>query len=336
MPISFGHGCAVSDDIFCVASFLDEFDPDTEFTRIFILNLSSKMLWMHHDIADRTIISMALRPGSDGLARACGALSDYGKFQLFNSTEIIEEEIPAYGAEDNRDDGLTFAAISHIGNRVYACGAVGRIYRRDDGGWVQIATEIFSAALQNLRSFIGSEAQEQPQDILNLTKRISAICNFEHIAGVSENDIYVCGNNGKIVHWDGKSWHDLSAPTRQHLHYIHCHSPDEVYVCGHSGTLLMGNARDGFRHFAIGRNDLNFWTVQKFNGAVYVGTAVGLFQAEESKIRSVDFGLPELPHYFTVQALDSSKRVFWVVADKFLLRLDGGVWKKIDHPDNTL
>ncbi len=336
VPISFGHGCAVSDDIFCVASFLDDLDSDVEFTRAFILNLSSEMPWMHHDIAGRTIVSIALRPESDNLARACCALSDYGKLQSFNSAEIIEEEIPTKGAENNRDDGLTFSAVSYVNGKAYACGAVGRIYRRDDDGWIQVATEISNAATQNLQSIVGLAQANSFQDISELTKKAREFSNFEHVSGISENDIYACGSNGIVIHWDGKSWSKLRIPSRQHLHYIHCHSPDEVYVCGHNGTLLLGNAKAGFRRVALGRNDLNFWTVQKFKETVYVGTTSGLFQAEKSKIQSVAFGLPELQSEFTVQALDSTERVLWVVADKFLLRFDGGTWRKIDHPDNTL
>ncbi|MGU2293289.1 WD40/YVTN/BNR-like repeat-containing protein [Pseudomonas aeruginosa] len=336
IPISFGHGCAVSDDIFCVASFLDDLNPDVEFTRVFILNLSSERPWMHHDIADRTIISIALRPEAGNLPRACCALSAYGELQSFNSTEVIEEEIPAKGVEKNRDNGLTFSAISYIDTKAYACGAVGRIYRRDDDGWRQVATEIFNAATQNLQSIVGLAQKDASQDILELTKKARETPNFEHISGTSESDIYACGGNGLVVHWDGKSWSNLRIPTRQHLHCIHCHSPDEVYICGHNGTLLLGNSREGFRRVALGRNDLNFWTVQKFNETVYVGTTSGLFQVEKSKIQSVALGLPELHSDFTVQALDSTKRVLWVVADKFLLRFDGGAWRKIDHPDNTL
>ncbi|MDG3714537.1 hypothetical protein L5C66_29480 [Pseudomonas aeruginosa] len=330
MPISFGHGCAVSDDIFCVASFLDEVDPEIEYTRVFVLNLSSDSPWMHHDIPGRTIISVALRPGSSSRPRACYVLGDYGQLQIINSTEILEEEIPAAGVEANRNDGLTFSAISHVGDKAYACGAIGRIYRRDDAGWMQVATEISSKAAQDFQSIVVSIGKGDRAGDLR------EIPNFEHVAGLSDNDIYVCGLNGAVANWNGHSWSFLKIPTRQHLHYIHCYSPDEVYICGHNGTLLRGSAREGFRRVALGRNDINFWTVHKFNETVYVGTTSGLFQIIKSKLQPVNFDLSELPSSFAIQAIDSTAKILWVVADKLLLRLEGGVWQKITHPDNVI
>ncbi|HFZ1186399.1 TPA: hypothetical protein ACKRKO_001168 [Pseudomonas aeruginosa] len=335
-PISFGHGCAVNDELFCVSSFPDEINPETEYTRIFILNLSSAVPWMHHDIAGRTIVSMALRPASHNTPRACYALSSYGELQIFNSTEVVEEEIPATGSRANRRDGLTFSAISRIGTKEYVCGALGRIYRRDGDGWVQVATDVSNMAFQELQSVIGSVELPDSGNISEMTAKLRGIPNFEHISGTAENDIYACGNNGIIFHWNGKHWNALRSPTRQHLHYINCNSPDEIYICGHNGTLLSGNARNGFHRVALGKNDLNLWTVRKFNEAIYVGTTSGLFRAEKQKLQPVDLGLSESLAAFTVQALDATERVLWVVADKFLLRLEGGAWEKIDHPDNTL
>ncbi|UKB85826.1 hypothetical protein LF887_09450 [Chryseobacterium sp. MEBOG06] len=333
VPISFGDGCAVSDDIFCVTSVPDNLNYEIEFTRIFILNLSPKIEWTHHDIPNRTIISIVLRPKSDSLPRACYALSDYGQLQIFNSTEIIEEEIPAMSSETNRDNGLTFSAIRYIGQKAYACGAIGRIYRRDDKGWVQIAAAIADEASRNLELLTNME--DDINNIVELTEKAMTIPNFEYIAGLSDNEIYACGNNGIIIYWNGISWNYLKSSTKEYLHYIHCVSADQVYICGDNGTLLSGNATDGFCQIKLDRKDLNFWVVQNFKGIIYVGTTSGLFQLEGVKLIPVNFGLNKTFTNITIQALEATESVLWAVTDKFLLRLENSIWKQILHPDNV-
>lgn len=335
LPISFGNGCAVSDDIFCITSVPDNLNSETEFTRIFILNLSSKMNWTHHDIPNRTIISIALRPKSDTLPRACYALSDYGQLQIFNSTEIIEEEIPAMSSETNRDNELTFSAIRHIGQKAYACGTIGRIYRRDDKGWVQVTTPIADEASWNFQSLINMIEKSQPEDIAELTEKVKTIPNFEYIAGLSDNKIYACGNSGIIIYWNGISWNYLKSSTKKYLHHIHCVSADQVYICGENGTLLSGNATDGFCQIKLDRKYLNFWVVQNFKGIIYVGTTSGLFQLEGVKLIPVNFGLNKTFTNIAIQALEATESVLWVVTDKFLLRLENNIWKQILHPDNV-
>lgn len=335
-PISFGHGCAVSDDIFCVAAFLDHLNPEYAYTRIYILNLSASTPWMHHDIPGRTIVSIAFRPASHAYPRACYALSDDGLVQIFNSTQVVEESILTVGKAAIRNDGLMFSAIKRIGSTEYVCGNLGRIYQRGEDGWKQVAEPISNMAFQDVQSVIERIGISDADDMSALMTGIGRVVNFEHIAGVSEKDLYACANNGMIFHWDGESWQSLNSPTRQHLHHIHCTSPDEVYMCGHNGTLLVGNAKAGFHPIVLGKNGLNFWTTYKFGDIAYVGTTSGLFQVEKHTLQPVDLGLNTSLSDFTVQALDATERVLWVVTDKFLLRLENGMWEKIDHPDNAL
>lgn len=335
VPISFGHGCAVSDDMLCVAAFIDELDAEQEFTRMFILNLAGAEPWNHHDIAGRTIVSVALRPQQQDVPRACYALSEYGYVRIMNSAGITDEEVPARGADQNRKEGRTYSSIAHIGDRAYVCGALNSVYRRDAQGWSSIASALEQQAVKQLQDVVAQITADDASNIAALTKQMRATPNLECIGGISKDHVYVCGGNGLIMHWNGAVWSQIKSPTRQHLHAMHCLSDTDVLMCGHNGTLLRGNRVSGFHRVALGRNDINFWSVRSFLGEIYIGTSSGVYTVTGGKLEKINFDLKGVPTDFTVQAIDSTERVLWVVADKFVLRLMDGVWQLITHPDNV-
>jgi photosystem II stability/assembly factor-like uncharacterized protein len=102
------------------------------------------------------------------------------------------------------------------------------------------------------------------------------------VGGNGEDDVYVVGENGTILHYDGISWSPAESGTTKHLYGISGISEDSVYVVGENGIILnyngiswspaesgisetlrgvWGNAADDV--FAVGDNG----TILHFNGS---------------------------------------------------------------------
>ncbi|MCU7817076.1 MAG: hypothetical protein KZQ81_18245 [Candidatus Thiodiazotropha sp. (ex Rostrolucina anterorostrata)] len=63
---------------------------------------------------------------------------------------------------------------------------------------------------------------------------------FNDIGGFAEDDIYACGGNGDVMHYDGKTWRQLYCPTNEKLLSLCCAPDGKVYIGGLRGTLVVG------------------------------------------------------------------------------------------------
>ena len=61
------------------------------------------------------------------------------------------------------------------------------------------------------------------------------------IYGFDWNDIFVAGDNGVILHYDGNSWTKQESNITHSLNRIWGSSRDNVYVSGDYGTILHYN-----------------------------------------------------------------------------------------------
>jgi hypothetical protein len=107
---------------------------------------------------------------------------------------------------------------------------------------------------------------------------------FFDIWGTAADNIYVVGQPGLILHYDG-AWTQMSVPTNQPLVCIYGNAPNDIYVCGHKGTILrstgggwtamnsgtkknlygIGKFKDG-RIYCVGDD----WTILRLDGANWV------------------------------------------------------------------
>lgn len=336
VPITFGGACAVSDDMLYVASFPDAMGEDDDFTRLFVLNLKMPARWGHHDIADGTVNGVAFRPATPTRPRACLALTADGMVETYNSSQHTLEQIDPSASETTQG---VFRAIRHIGDTTFACGAGNRVYKRSvsTGGWQRISAEIEKLAQSSLQAAlkeIGSATQgAREPDLQAMTDSLRQYTLLDDIAGSQASDVYACGTNGVIMHWDGVNWTSLSSGTRQHLHAIHSLSDAEILICGHHGTVIRGSRKAGFKRIPVGDVSENLWAVRSYKGTIYVGTGTGLLTVEDSGLKPVQLPV-DVPCQYAVAALDIADDVLWVVADKFVLRLIGKDWEFIEHPDN--
>ena len=56
--------------------------------------------------------------------------------------------------------------------------------------------------------------------------------------GTSANDVFVVGDSGTALRYDGVRWERFTAPTSRTLRALWGRGPTEVYAAGDSGTVL--------------------------------------------------------------------------------------------------
>jgi hypothetical protein len=308
--ITFIDGCIVENDYIYLASFADEYDPNEHvFSRLFayIGRLDDK--WFHHDTKSN-VVSVCVKKATATEGRRLCALSKEGEVEIYSNKDgsSITEKIPESGLRLGSRGYLT--QIREIGDTLFACGANDQVYRHHDGGWMLITSS--------------------PLQILNALDPNYGVLNS--IDGNNENDIYVCGFDGRLFHFDGKNWKKIPLQTDEHLNYVKCISADEVWICGYNGTLLKGNVKTGFQDISTVDDNFTFWSLAKFGESVYLSTAnQGLFVYDGMSIKKVYTGLePEIDTY----KLDANEQTIWSFGTKDLSFFDGNKWTRIDHPDN--
>jgi hypothetical protein len=104
--------------------------------------------------------------------------------------------------------------------------------------------------------------------------------------GTSGTDVFAVGDDGVILHFNGKRWQLMDSGTTAHLYGIWGFSSNQVYAVGDYGTILFYNGAqwqsvdqnpDGRPVEAITRwnavTDLTYFSADKDNQLVYASTA---------------------------------------------------------------
>jgi hypothetical protein len=110
-----------------------------------------------------------------------------------------------------------------IAGKAYIAGNLRTVFRRDKPGvWTCLSGNDLSA-----------------RDAKNIEGREFG---FEDVGGFAEDDIYACGGQGDLWHYDGNTWTMLDCPTNEFLTCLCCADNGTVYVGGRRGILLEGRA----------------------------------------------------------------------------------------------
>ncbi len=73
----------------------------------------------------------------------------------------------------------------------------------------------------------------------NLTPRYcGTVEDINGIWGVSSDDVFVAGNNGTILHYNGNLWSPMSSGTAENLRGIWGASSSDIFVVGENGAIL--------------------------------------------------------------------------------------------------
>jgi hypothetical protein len=291
-PLYFNDGCVRHRDYVYVAGKLASEENETyAFARMSFYKAPD---WGSHDL-EWEVVSVTYDPEGDALY----ALSPEGNVSIVTD-DNYEEAIP---------DGAKYGGLSqikHIDGAIYVCGFRGQVYQRSPRGWTHIDRGIFEAKLK------------------------AKALHLNSIDGTSANDIYVVGFGGRILHYDGSTWTELSSPTNLHLERVHCAAPGEIYACGNNGTFLKITPQ-GIENHSIEVED-HFWGLTSFQGKVYLATLKGLYVFDGKTVEELDTGLePPIGGY----RLDARDGQLWSFGVDDLAFFDGKTWTRVIHPDNV-
>lgn len=197
--------------------------------------------------------------------------------------------------------------IRDIQGAVYACGDGGQVYLHGPSGWRHI-----------------------DDGILEVKEKKSPNCH-NGIDGTDRDNIYVVGEYGRIFHFDGSRWKNVSADTNCHLERVKCVSRDEVYVCGANGTLLRGN-HSGWEFIGDPAMKEYIWDLEPFLGSLYLAVEDRLMVHNG---KSLEFVATKLKADIDAHRLSSRGGKLWSFGERDLAVFDGTRWKQVIHPDNA-
>ena len=322
---TFGTGYAVDVDQLYVSASADVYEAYAPFTALY--NWSPELAdgapnseWRYRFV-DWHASSVTTFIPADGDDWWLCALSEEGHV-LFTGAGLAPEKVPDAGVFSEGAAGYGYLSdLQQIGEHLYAAGYSGQVYKRTGPGrWHHMDQGILQPA--------GMQGGQYSIQVIN---------------GSAEDDIYVAGCTNapyypvRASHWNGSEWRDIALPeVAERITNIHVESKDRIWLCGSNGTLLLGNARDGFRSLSTVDDNQLFLSITLFEGRAYLGSNLGLFMYDPANatagIRPVVTGLePELQD---ANVVDSVEGMLWSIGPKDIARFDGQSWSRIHHPDN--
>ena len=251
------------------------------------------------------------------------ALSEEGNFIFIGGGELNEEKIPGAGVYSEDAKGWGYLAdLQQIGDRLYACGYKGQVYKRfGPNDW----RHVDGGLLQDPKT---------PQE-----QRIA----LSVINGPHERAIYAAGYlhaewlPPKAFFFDGRQWAELKLPEiAERIINMYVESEQHIWMCGANGTLLLGNAQEGFKSLSTVNDNQLFTSVCKFQDKIYLASNLGLFVYDPHEHKAgIQKVLTNLhPDLQDANIVDSYDKALWSIGPKDIARFDGKHWERIHHPDN--
>ena len=319
-PITtFRSGVAGTRDYICLSGAMDAFEDFERYTRVITYDELADHIWSYHE-EQYVVTSICIWRSSLNAHRFFVTLGEDGEVGFMDADDHIEK-IPGAGVHSEDAIGWGYmSAMKQIGNHLYACGGAGQVYKRlGPNKWVHMDEGILQA-----------------HDVADrLLPRA--------IDGPSEDAIYLVGSLAATGHpprvhfWNGKTWRQLDLPKNaERIVNLYVESESRIWMCGANGTLLLGNAKEGFKSLSKVEDNQLFTSVCQYRDLIFVASNLGLFfydpRHPAKGIQKVVTGLkPELQD---ANIVDSCEDTLWSIGPKDIARFDGKKWERIHHPDN--
>lgn len=248
-------------------------------------------------------------------------------------------QIPQAGVSNNAAIGLGYVnRMRAIGRTLFVCGQSRQVYR-----FVWDGANLVSGSWQDMAAAVRqpplSEPPSDPGDLPALNRWLddNDSVDFSDIAGTDENDIYAAGD--ETWHWNGAQWRQLQLPTDEAINAIKVVNADEVIMVGHNGTVLLGNARQGFKDLSGIDDNQNFVGVEICAGILWLASNVGLYVWDAAKRRIAKYQTDLEVDLVDTHVLEAKDGVLWSFGFKDLAYLDTTQekphWVRVHHPDNA-
>jgi hypothetical protein len=152
------------------------------------------------------------------------------------------------------------------------------------------------------------------------------------IDGFSSKNIYVCGFEGEIWHWDGRKWSRIDSPTNMPLQCVLCAPDGNAYFCGAAGhlyALLPDGSWEDLSNPKVSKATLQHMTL--FKGRLYIAADEKLLYLDSKTLKAVTS-----PKEGTFRALqiDASEDLLWCVGEEDVFSFDGKKWTRYVCPEN--
>lgn len=306
-----------------VACAADIYEPFARFTTLYRWDeRKSEAAWTFKDVDECVRSVTALIPDEGEEWWLC-ALSENGQVYLNGNGRFSDEKIPGAGVFSEDSGGWGYVAdLQQIGDHLYVCGYKGQVYKRvAPNQWLHLDHGLL----------------QDPDTVMEKRIALSAI------NGPDENAIYAVGYRHAdwlppcAFFWEGRAWGELALPpVTERLTNIYVEDENRIWMCGSNGTLLLGNAKDGFKSLSTVDDNQLFLSLTKFQDRIYLGSNLGLFVYDPANhdggILEVNTKLkPKLQDANVVDAVDG---VLWSIGPKDIARFNGKKWTRVDHPDN--
>ena len=161
---------------------------------------------------------------------------------------------------------ITVMQVREIAGKAYMAGSLRTVFRREGTNeWTCLSGNDLS---------VRDEEDRQKRDF-----------GFEDIDGFSANDIYACGGEGDLFHYDGKRWDEIDCPTNVDLLSICCAGNGKVYVGGMKGMLLEGRDDEWEVIGKCGSSWIK--SMAWYKDKLYLATDTGPYEFHNGKIQRV-------------------------------------------------
>lgn len=322
--VSFSTALVFLDNAIVLAGAVDDHEPFAKFTRVFQFVENKPPNWWTTDLDSRVCSIAYFGPDIERFDDFV-TLSEEGDVRYFVENSPIIEKIPGAGvfSEGAKNWGY-LADIQQIGQHLYACGYRGQVYkRRIPDEWVHMDEGLLQAP-----------APDTP-----MAESIA----LSVINGPHESAIYAAGYQHcdwlppRAFFWNGRTWRPLELPKEaERIINICVESESRIWMCGSNGTLLLGNAKDGFKSLSKVEDNQLFASICLYRKKVFLGSNLGLFAYDPADhaagIRKVVTGLK--PEIQDANIVDSYEDTLWSIGPKDIVRFNGKEWERIHHPDN--
>lgn len=327
--IEFTRAAAGSRNVILIAAVPEESEPFAPETRIFRYDHAAEGDKWFYDDLDFDVQSICLFHDPDRGSSYFCLLSSEGDVYHNLAGGIFREKISEAGAAKLG----RLSCLKQIGQRLYAAGDGGQIWRREtDGNWALLTRSALNSPAAKVSSlpqlgdpdFMAALKDPTRNPFLNPTA-------FLAMDGFSEDAIYIVGLGGDIRFWDGERLNKVDSGTNAALTNLSL-SDGRVWVCGREGTVLHGNLIEGFAQVADGMDHRLYTSIQAFEGDIWLASDTGpsgIFKLARYAERPERVLGPPRDAFVLTQA----EGVMWAIGSKSVARLTADGWRPVKHPD---
>ena len=189
------------------------------------------------------------------------------------------------GQKHKRDgslfQGFVFDEFKTIDKKLFALGggATWIIKRENTGDWSSISTK-------------GLPTKVSSQNNIRISTHVWAFDAF------SQEDIYTCGDDGNLWHFNGKEWRRIDIPTLAKLVAVVCVIKGRIIIFEKQGVFWIGEGNKWIKGGKLPTFEVYCATF--FDNKIWVGTKLGSYILDLDDPKKQDFQeLEVMPHGFS-------------------------------------